>query len=436
MNSLEGAYRLILVTIVVLVLIFGLAASRAWSLWARSEEMADRIQKIARLAGELTFLSNEEQIVERTRQQWSAAMDLAVEMVQLAAPANDRAAVHELERLFAWSNEVFQLLSAAPTAEARAVYRLGLLTVTGNLDATVRGLHAEFALNQRRRAMGNIVRALIASNLTLIVLALGLSFHLRVRVLVPLHRMMGHVIAYGQGDRTARILPTGIREFDQFGSSLNRTMERVEALTKELEAEVAEKELIIRESHHRIKNNIAVIAGFLSLQAGQLEDPRVAAVLDEATGRVRAIADLYAHMLLEHEFEAIDAGAYLETLVDSVLALAEGETAIAVEKCLDPIKLSPRVMMPLGIIVNELLTNVVKYAFLGRPVGWVAVRLRSSGPQTVLQVEDDGRGIDSPSAGSGFGLTLVSILCHQIKAEWSIGPRVAGANGTLARVTL
>jgi two-component sensor histidine kinase len=198
--------------------------------------------------------------------------------------------------------------------------------------------------------------------------------------------------------------------------------------------------LIIRETHHRIKNNIAVIGSFLSLQAGEEHDPRVVAILEEAIGRVCAIRDLYEHMLLEREFEEIDAGRYLGTIAESVIALADGETAITLECSLDPLLLQPRMMMPLGIIVNELLTNAVKYAFAGRSGGWVAVRLYREEEKIVLEVEDDGHGIESgdgTAKGGGFGLTLVSILCNQIKADLYIGSRQAPAiGGTLFRIVM
>lgn len=195
-----------------------------------------------------------------------------------------------------------------------------------------------------------------------------------------------------------------------------------EALMKQLN----EKEILLKETHHRIKNNISSIAGLLSLQAGSTENPQAVSALNVAISRVRSMTALYDKMLLSDDFQQIPVAVYLGDLTDSVIDFFAGSLVITVEKRFDDFSLDTKTLFPLGIILNELLTNTLKYAFAGRRQGTVRVSATREAQKVRLTVQDDGNGLpggfDSNTPGK-FGLTLVKMLSEQLGGHLQIESR-------------
>jgi two-component sensor histidine kinase len=192
-----------------------------------------------------------------------------------------------------------------------------------------------------------------------------------------------------------------------------------------------EKELLLREVHHRVKNNLHVILGLIALQADSVRDPGTLAALRETGSRVRSLTVLYEKLYATSSFSSVSTGAYLPVLVDEILENFPVSASLAVEKRIDDFSLGIDKIQPLGILLNELLTNIMKYAFAGRAEGRIAVRATVSGPMVTVVVEDDGIGLpDSVDFGNspGFGLTLVRELARQldgsIRLERGSGTRV------------
>lgn len=201
-----------------------------------------------------------------------------------------------------------------------------------------------------------------------------------------------------------------------------------------LQQQVEEKDLLLRETHHRIKNNIAQIAGLLHLQSEQTANPEAITALLEARSRVNRMQGLYERMLRTGDYQELDGGSYLRELVDSVTALFTGDTPVRVEKEITAFPLGTKTVFPLGIIVNELLTNSLKYAFIGRGEGWVRITAGMREGRVTVCVEDNGIGLPEDyaiDAASGFGMTLVRLLCRQIGAAITID----GSAGTKITLT-
>jgi PAS domain S-box-containing protein len=184
---------------------------------------------------------------------------------------------------------------------------------------------------------------------------------------------------------------------------------------------LAEKELILKEVHHRIKNNMATISVLLSLQAESVKDnPIATAALEDAGGRVRSMMLLYDQLYKSSNFNSVSVLNYLPSLIDEILASFPNGQAVKVNKVIDDFVLNAKILQPLGIIINELLTNVMKYAFSGRPGGSLTVSASSKGDRAIFSVEDDGNGMP-PSVdfanSPGFGLALVGMLTKQLKGD-------------------
>ena len=173
---------------------------------------------------------------------------------------------------------------------------------------------------------------------------------------------------------------------------------------KEAELQVAkllqEKELILREVHHRVKNNMNVIHALLTLQAAEQGDSHVAQILDDAAGRVHSMLLLYDRLYRGEDFCAVSLRDYFPVLIDEIDRIIPRKARVEVNYDFPAIALEPRQLAPLGIIVNELLTNAFKHAFAGRQRGVIEVTAWEDGDQLYLRVRDDGCGLPPNSLAS------------------------------------
>lgn len=192
---------------------------------------------------------------------------------------------------------------------------------------------------------------------------------------------------------------------------------RVEA---EMARELEEKRTLLREVHHRIKNNIASIESLLLLQADRAEAPEVNQALKDAAARVDSMYQLYRNMLNAGDYAELEAGDYLGNLAESIIRFFSGSVDVTLIRNLAEKVLETNTVFSLGIILNELLTNSVKYAFRDRESGRITVSFRGEGSEMVLEIRDDGAGLPQDfdiESSAGFGLGLVRMLCRQIKGS-------------------
>ncbi len=195
---------------------------------------------------------------------------------------------------------------------------------------------------------------------------------------------------------------------------------------------LAEKELILKEVHHRIKNNMFMIGSLLTLQASTMAEPAAVAALQDARSRVQSMMVLYEKLYQAQDYNELTLERYLSPLADEIVRNCSQGGAVKLEKRFDDTALDMKRMQVIGIIVNELITNVMKYAFVGRSVGTIRVSAGRVGDEVELSVSDDGvgipEGVDFEDSG-GFGLMLINTLTKQldgsIRMERDRGTRVA-----------
>lgn len=200
-----------------------------------------------------------------------------------------------------------------------------------------------------------------------------------------------------------------------------------------------EKELLLKEVHHRIKNNMNTIMSLLTLQAASLDEQTGINVLNDAANRIHSMVILYDQLYKSMNYEEISAKDYLGDLIDKVIEIFPKAIPIHVTKDIEDIALKVNKLQPLGIIVNELLTNIMKYAFNGRESGTIKIcfytkrKDTTEKPLMCLEIQDNGNGIPESidfDNSSGFGLMLVGILTKQIEGTASI-ERGAGSTITI-----
>ncbi len=193
-------------------------------------------------------------------------------------------------------------------------------------------------------------------------------------------------------------------------------MERLSA-EDQIKSLLSEKELLLREVHHRIKNNMATIMGLLLLQANSQENSSVAVALNDAANRLKSMSVLYDKLYRSENPGEIPAQNYLTPLVHEIVGTFHASIPIKTEIAVDDFILPVRILSPLGIIINELITNSMKHAFSDRNDGLITVSAEKKDNHVTIIIADNGTGIPDSidlENSSGFGLQLVQMLTEQI----------------------
>ncbi len=184
-----------------------------------------------------------------------------------------------------------------------------------------------------------------------------------------------------------------------------------------IESLLAEKEIILKEVHHRIKNNMNTICSLLSLQAGTVNNSSAVLALQDAGNRIQSMALLYDKLYRSADYSEMSVNIYLSSLVDEVVANFPNSQMVELKKRVQDFNLDVKRLQPLGIIINELITNIMKYAFIGKDSGSISVSAIRSDDHITVSVEDDGVGMPESLSfenSTGFGLQLVDALTQQL----------------------
>ena len=203
---------------------------------------------------------------------------------------------------------------------------------------------------------------------------------------------------------------------------------------RRLKASLVEKEILLKEVHHRVKNNLQVISSLLNIEAGRMTHPEAIAAFRKSQSRVRSIAAFHEGVYQATDLAHVDMGRYFDDLLRG-LRSTYGVTGDGVRATVDAasVVLSADVAIPCGLIANELITNAFKHAFPGGR-GAVGVTLSRREDQLVLRVVDDGvglpRGFDLASLTS-LGLQLVQTLSEQIGGALAVDSGDPGAAFTV-----
>lgn len=202
-----------------------------------------------------------------------------------------------------------------------------------------------------------------------------------------------------------------------------------------IEKSLGERESLLKEIHHRVKNNLQIIASLLQLQSGRQTDMNTKKLLEEGQGRVKSMALIHQKLYENEDLKNIVFSEYLKDLISEIKRSFGSEVdnvELQIES--DDIIFDVDKAIPLGLIINELTTNSFKYAYQGNDNGKLKVVMKQDGDRYTLEVSDNGNGLpqsfDFKNADS-LGLKLVRILSNQLEGEY----KITSEKGTVFRLS-
>ena len=194
------------------------------------------------------------------------------------------------------------------------------------------------------------------------------------------------------------------------------------AAEEKIKASLEEKEVLLREIHHRVKNNLQIISSLLHLQSKNVEGEGAHKLFAESQNRVRSMALIHEHLYQSDDLAQVDFGAYLDRLTEH-LVRSYGARSVTMDLDADSSPMSVDRAIPCGLIVNELVTNALKHAFPTGAPGTIRVQFAMHADAARLVVADDGTGVADESAlepAGSLGLKLVRGLVQQLNGTLEI----------------
>lgn len=232
--------------------------------------------------------------------------------------------------------------------------------------------------------------------------------------------------AYGSGRQSVRperaaAAPAEIRSLAE---TFSRMADLISAREGELRESLAQKEILMREVHHRVKNNMQLVMSLLNLHARRIRDPRAEAAFAEARGRINALATLHRRLYESETLQEVDLKWFLDDLCAELRrgGLARGRHIELSAQAPSEI-VTAEIAAPLGLLVTEAITNAYKHAFSERDGGHIRLEVMRESPATlVLRVQDDGggMGIDAGSDSDGLGKSLIEAFARQLRGELKV----------------
>jgi two-component sensor histidine kinase len=193
----------------------------------------------------------------------------------------------------------------------------------------------------------------------------------------------------------------------------------------QLENSLAEKEVLLREVHHRVKSNLQVIMGLLDLHLSKASSQADRRAVSDSKNRLKVMAQIHENLYDSNDLSSIDFSNFLENLASGIVAsYGVGTGGIKLDFQLEPADLIVDTAIPCGLIVNELISNSLKYAFQGRSGGTIRIEFSRTGKDLYrLVVADDGTGFSETAdqtGGTRLGMKLIEAISQQLEAETTL----------------
>ncbi|WP_418510638.1 histidine kinase dimerization/phosphoacceptor domain -containing protein [Corallibacter sp.] len=199
-----------------------------------------------------------------------------------------------------------------------------------------------------------------------------------------------------------------------------------------LENALEDKNVLFKEIHHRVKNNLQVISSLLSLQQRQITDPKASQAIQEGRNRVKAMALIHQNLYQDTNLIGVKTDDYIQKLANSLIKnYRVNDKDIQLNLNVEPIKLDIDTIIPLGLVINELISNALKYAFKGHNSGTISIDLKEDKNQLNLTITDNGIGLPNDFSiedSSSLGFKLIKAFSDKIEATLNIDSSEKGTS--------
>ena len=212
-------------------------------------------------------------------------------------------------------------------------------------------------------------------------------------------------------------------ELREANESLQEEVRERTQMGEQLRTSLQEKEVLIQEVHHRVKNNMQIISSMIRLQFRHIENETLEQLIRDLQQRVHTMSLVHEKLYKSRSLSRIDLADFIRELAQELLhSYSRPSESVKLNLALEPVKLSVDYTIPCGLIINELLTNTLKYAFPAGQQGTIYIRLKTlQGRQVLLSVCDDGPGypeLSDWSKSTTTGLRLIHLLSAQLRGEY------------------
>jgi len=226
---------------------------------------------------------------------------------------------------------------------------------------------------------------------------------------------------------------TAPAEIQALAHTLDTMAEAIVARDHSLHDSLAQKDALMREIHHRVKNNLQVITSLLNMQQRAMTDPAARAAMSDTRQRITALALIYRALYQSPDLRRVDVRQFLEELVAHLTAGEGGRPSnVRTQLEADDLEIDPDKLAPLALFAVEAISNARKHAY-GEEGGLIRVRFGVADGEVTLEISDDGQGDDGTVDDSGVGRTLMSAFARQLRGRAEIGPGPGG--GVVAKLT-
>ena len=205
---------------------------------------------------------------------------------------------------------------------------------------------------------------------------------------------------------------------------LYRQSQKIKDQNKLISKSLSEKDVLLREIHHRVKNNLQVVSSLLNLQSRHVDDKNAQIALKEGQNRVKSMALIHQNLYQEENLLGLNVKEYFEKLIRSLFhSYNINPDKIQLELSIADIELDVDTLIPIGLIINELISNALKHAFKGLDSGKITVKLDELEERLYVQVSDNGIGLSQnqkAALNSSFGYRLIQTFSSQLDAQLKI----------------
>ncbi|WP_235295661.1 sensor histidine kinase [Portibacter marinus] len=238
-----------------------------------------------------------------------------------------------------------------------------------------------------------------------------------------------------QKNRTIAIGAIGLLLISLLSFLLYRVLKKVNSQKTKLSQALNDKELLIKEIHHRVKNNLQLVSSLLSMQSKNISDPSVAGAIEDGKARVRSMALIHQDLYQKQNLKGVNVSSYLDDLAKELFNTYNiNPDRVKLDMDIEDLDLDVDTIIPLGLIINELITNSLKYAFPNGESGTLKIKLHQEPEGLLLEVADDGVGFDADliNGKKSFGTKLIKALSRQLDGDIEM----TSENGTNIQIRL